>query len=499
MFVSIFAVLPLFNQGFFPMHDDTQPSRVFEFSKQLSAGVIPVRWVPDLGYGYGYPIFNFYAPLAYYIGGFVSIFGIGAIDSTKVIMVLGFIGSSITMYFLGKEFFGKKGGIISAIFYLYAPYHAVQLYVRGDIAEFWAYAFIPLAFLGAYKIFKNEKTQGLIIGSVGFCGVILSHNLSAIMLSPFLILFMGYLLFESKNKAALSKYFGFLIILGLLLSAFYWLPAVTEAKYTNVLSQIGGSADFHNHFVCPVQLWESQWGFGGSAPGCIDGISFRLGKLHILFSAIALAISVYLYKKEKEKNKLTLFLCICLLLSVFLTLQPSQFIWDNFPYFSYLQYPWRFLVFASFFSSLLAGAVFSQLKSLIDDKRIVKGAFLATIALVFAVYLKLFSPQYLNQKTDVDYTSKQNLNWNISKISDEYLPKNIHKPKSPNDVFSGIVAYVPTAKIITVENQKILFENAKKPDAIWFSQTSIEDTSNIVTLAGILVIILVIIGRMPLL
>src|SRR5581483_8525699 len=344
-----------------------------------------------------------------------------------------------------------------------------------------------------------EKTQGLIIGSVGFCGVILSHNLSAIMLSPFLILFMGYLLFESKNKAALSKYFGFLIILGLLLSAFYWLPAVTEAKYTNVLSQIGGSADFHNHFVCPVQLWESQWGFGGSAPGCIDGISFRLGKLHILFSAIALAISVYLYKKEKEKNKLTLFLCICLLLSVFLTLQPSQFIWDNFPYFSYLQYPWRFLVFASFFSSLLAGAVFSQLKSLIDDKRIVKGAFLATIALVFAVYLKLFSPQYLNQKTDVDYTSKQNLNWNISKISDEYLPKNIHKPKSPNDVFSGIVAYVPTAKIITVENQKILFENAKKPDAIWFSQTSIEDTSNIVTLAGILVIILVIIGRMPLL
>jgi uncharacterized membrane protein len=64
--LSFFAIKPLFHPGFFPIHDDTQVARVFEMTKSLQAGMFPVRWVSDLGYGLGYPIFNFYAPLSYY-------------------------------------------------------------------------------------------------------------------------------------------------------------------------------------------------------------------------------------------------------------------------------------------------------------------------------------------------------------------------------------------------------------------------------------------------
>src|SRR5512146_580630 len=41
--------------------------RVFEFDRVLREGVVYPRWAPDLAYGYGYPIFNFYPPLAYYL------------------------------------------------------------------------------------------------------------------------------------------------------------------------------------------------------------------------------------------------------------------------------------------------------------------------------------------------------------------------------------------------------------------------------------------------
>ena len=105
----------------------------------------------DLGYGFGYPIFNFYDPLPYYIGGLIEMIGLNALLATKLMMVVGIMLSGVSMYLLDKEFWGKAGGILSALFYMYAPYHALDIYVRGDVAEFWAFAFMPLVFLGTFE------------------------------------------------------------------------------------------------------------------------------------------------------------------------------------------------------------------------------------------------------------------------------------------------------------------------------------------------------------
>src|SRR3990167_1709125 len=108
--LSFFAIRPLLLNGFFPMHDDTQPSRVFEMASALKDGMFPVRWSADLGFGYGYPIFNFYAPLAYYIGALFNIIGFNSLDATKLMMILGIVLSGFSMYILAKEFFGKLAG-----------------------------------------------------------------------------------------------------------------------------------------------------------------------------------------------------------------------------------------------------------------------------------------------------------------------------------------------------------------------------------------------------
>ena len=68
--LSCQSVSHLLIPGFFPIHDNTQVERVFEMSKSLSSGMFPVRWVSDLGYAYGCPIFKFYAPLSYSVGVF---------------------------------------------------------------------------------------------------------------------------------------------------------------------------------------------------------------------------------------------------------------------------------------------------------------------------------------------------------------------------------------------------------------------------------------------
>jgi len=449
LILSFWAIKSFFIPGFFPIHDNTQIARVFEMKKVLQSGVFPVRVVPDLGYGYGYPIFNFYAPLAYYIGASFMFLGFDALVATKIMMALGVVLAGILMYLLAREFFGEFGGIVSGLFYLYAPYHAVDIYVRGDVAEFWAYAFIPLMLLGFYKVFEDSrlKTQNSkiqfkiqkfgVVGALGFAGVILSHNLTALMVTPFLIATcLIFIIFSKKGiRISISLQLFFYIFLGLILAAFYWIPAFVEMRYTNVLSQIGGGANFRDHFVCLRQLWDSPWGFGGSTAGCIDGLSFKIGKLHILISITAFILMFFIKKIRRSKDGAIIFFSFLgLLLSVFFTLEISKPIWEAIPVMAFFQYPWRFLILASFFSSLLAGS----LTILLRECNI--KPYLIIFPLVFFLLfsnLKLFNPQTILSKTAKDFTSEYALKWVASKTSDEYLPVNFKKPKDQNGVYKG--------------------------------------------------------------
>jgi len=458
LILSFWAIQPFFVSGFFPMHDDTQVARVFEMGKVLQNGIFPVRTVPDLGYGYGYPIFNFYAPLAYYVGAAFMFLGFDALVATKLMMALGIILAGIFMYLLAREFFGEFGGIASSLFYLYASYHAVDIYVRGDVAEFWAYAFIPLAFLGIYK-------RNIPIGTIGFAAIILSHNLTAMMIAPFLlivILLNSYIALKNK-KSFIINHSSLILFLGLAISAFYWIPALLEMKYTNVLSQVGGGADFRNHFVCIGQLWDSLWGFGGSVTGCTDGLSFKIGKLHMIISIVAFILILCFNKIRKSKNgAIILFSFLGFFLSVFLTLEVSKPIWEAIPTMAFVQYPWRFLILISFFSSLLAGSLVSL------SRQFNIKSYLVALPLVFFLLffnLKLFIPQTILPRTAVDYTNEIALKWTVSKISDEFLSPNFKKPKNQNDVYRGQVN-------------------------IRVQETPIEKISNVVSLIGLLALAL---------
>jgi len=403
--LSFWAVRPLFHSGFFPVHDDTQVARVQQMTQALADGQFPVRWVADLGYGFGYPIFNFYAPLAYYVGTLFTFLGFTALAATKIMIALGIVLAGIFMYFLAREFWGQTGGVIAGLFYVYAPYHAVDIYVRGTVGELWAMAFLPLVFFGLWRIFQKEKT-GVIIGGLGFAAVILSHNLTALMVLPFILPFM-------------IRYPRF-AFLALGLSAFYWLPALAEMNLTKVLGQIGGGADFRDHFVYWDQLWASPWGFGGSAPGRLDGMSFMVGKLHFL----VIFISLFLVTRKK----LLIFPLIAFGLAVFLTTQSSELIWKAIPPLAFVQYPWRFLVLAVFAASFAAGGIATAFKKFTLP---VSGVLLFTLLILNTKY---FQPQSFNGLTSAEYTAEEKIKWETSRISDEYLPKDFPTPTSRDDV-----------------------------------------------------------------
>jgi hypothetical protein len=468
--LSYFAIRPLLAAGYFPMHDDTQPARVFEMAKALKDGMLPVRWSLDLGYGYGYPLFNYYAPLAYYIGAIFYIVGFNALIATKIMIGLSILLSGIFMYLLSREFWGEAGGLVSGLFYLYAPYHALDIFVRGDVAELWAYAILPLVFLALYKLTDSSmyrtKTRikdywkWVVLGSLAYTAVIISHNLTAMMVTPFLlitIIISGVILWKNKKLYAI-RYTLYAIIIGLLLSAFYWLPALAEMRYTNVLSQIEGTADYRLHFICPIQLWDSPWGFGGSTLGCVDGLSFRIGKLHILLSLLALLSLPLLWRKDRKKYYIVILLILLLTIGIFLTLGQSNTIWQLVPFLNYLQYPWRFLIMISFLTSLLAGVIVSILYKVTGNlkhhKYINIFVVMLLIASVLILYAKLFNAQTIYFRSDNDYISDYALKWKISKISDEYLPIGFNKPQNDNDIVENKIALVSGQALINIIENK---------------------------------------------
>ena len=486
--LSIFAISPLLSPGFFPMHDDTQVARIFEMAKSLSDGMFPVRWVEDLGYGAGYPIFNFYSVLPYYAGGILTVLGISALESTKLVFIIALVGSGVSMFFLVKELFGKLGGLVAAIIYLYFPYHAVNVYVRGDLAEATAFAFLPLVFLSLFKIHQSNtfSKNYVVLGSLSIAAVILSHNLSSFMLFIFIGIFILASLILTKNKNNLLSY-GLILTLAFLLSAFYSIPAILEMKYTNIESIIGGGSDYKDHFVCLNQLWDSPWGFGGSVPGCIDGMSFKLGKLNILLAGLAFALFIINFKKLKEKLFIVSFSFASLLFSAFITLEYSSVIW-RLPFMDFLQFPWRFLNFTGLFIGIAAGYLIWQIKKNFGDKISITLASIV-ILLTLAYNATLFNPKTIHDRESDFYTNELYLKWTVSQISDEYLPKGFQSPSSRQDLsnldFDSYTQGNPLYNRGTAQNEPFKFD---------FSQTPIQKASNLLFVIGLITLALVIIG-----
>lgn len=470
LILSIGALRPLMNPSFFPMHDDTQPSRVYEMAKSLSFGQFPVRWVDDLGYGYGYPLFNFYAPLPYYTGSIFNLLGVSAISSTKIMFAVGILLSGITMYFLGSFLAGNFAGIAASMLYLYAPYHAVNIFVRGAVGEYYAYAFLPLLILGIALLIRSfgdisQTKKAVIIGSLGYAGILLSHNILGLITTYFLLFMLVtyfLILFITGQNKSFIFYFISIILLGFGVSAFFTLPAVIEKNYTKVEELTKGGSEYNKHYLYLDQLWDSPWGFAGSAPGRSDGMSFKIGKIHIIVGVIATFLLYNLWKKRKSHNYLLfiyLLTYVVFLLSVILMTEQSHIIWQLLPGFTFIQYPWRLINFSLLSLSLMSSLVFINIK---------KSSYQAVLAVILIVLtigfnLKYFIPQLYTNPKEEDYIGNDSLKFKISRISDEYLPSEFIIPQQsiniPNEAIEEtdflkirkIIKETPTEKVYDIQ------------------------------------------------
>jgi len=283
--LSILPLLSLIHTGLPVTHDGPDHvARIANFYQSLSEGNIIPRWAGNLNWGYGHPILMFLYPLPSYVASLFHFLGLSFVDSTKAVFGFSFVASVLFMYLWAGRKWGTAVGFLTALLYGFAPYRFIDLNVRGAIGEHVAFIFPPLIFycidrlnesLSASGRKRNTISCNFTGLSLSIAGLILAHNAISLMVLPLIFLYILYVyFFEAENKPKFLTFGVLSVVMGFLLSVFYWIPALLEGKYT--LRDIVTKGETVKRFVSFSTLLYSPWNYGGGddfskSVGFVDG------------------------------------------------------------------------------------------------------------------------------------------------------------------------------------------------------------------------------------
>lgn len=410
-FLLILLLIPavwwLVGSGYFNMHDDLQVMRIFQMDKCLKDGQIPCRWAPDMEWGYGQPMFNFYSAFPYYLGSFLRIIvPFTYLGTAKVLFLLSFIIAAFGMYKLARQFWGGWGAMLSAVLYTYAPYHAVDVYVRGAMSEVFALSLLPWMFYFSYRLIKKRTLLDFIGTTISIALVLTTHNISTMIYAPITILWaIFWILQEKKFKSLLL--IAASGILGAGLASFFIIPALIEQKIiqTNLLTS--NYYDFRGHFVTLKQLFISRvWGDGPSIYGDKDDLSFAIGWPNWWMGAVAVISGLYLTLKKRVEIHFTILIFGLAFFSfffAFMTHQRSLPLWNLFPPLSFVQFPWRFLGPTMFFLAFLSGSI--SMHKNISSKLLIIAAIIFALTLNFRYFIPIHNSRLITDEQKLSGTA----------------------------------------------------------------------------------------------
>jgi hypothetical protein len=371
--VALFPIAPMLQPGYQWDAHDARHSVYFlvEFDRGIQGGNLYPRWQPDFAFGYGYPFFNIYGPLAFYVAEVLHLLGLGFAGAIKAVFALSVLASGLAMYGFVKRVLGRRPGLVAAAAYMVIPYRLVDVYVRAGLAESVAYVFVPLVLWGVWAAVDHPRLANVLGLALAYAALLLTHPLTALLLTLILVFYIALLALARINdeqpwrrlsRESLLPLVGHLghvllpvavaLVLGVGLSAISALPSMTENRYVRLDQWYGGRYAWGGDFVDFFQLFSPRWGFGASVPGPDDDVSFQLGAVPLVLSLMGAGAVLY----RRQARRLVLFFAALTAVAVLLMLGISAPLWQALPLVRLAQFPWRLLTLTVFAMGFLCGA-----------------------------------------------------------------------------------------------------------------------------------------------
>ena len=452
--IAILMCIPLFINGFFITHDGTAHfSRNYATIEAIKSGQLLPEIVSNFCGGFGYSWNLFYPPLSTYINAIFYLIIPDYIIDMKLLIIFTIILASIFMFQFIKDITkNKKIALIVSTMYITSIYFITNIYVRLAIGEIMVYVFMPLLFNGLYNIFyeKGKKNYLLTIGAVG---ILLSHNISSLILAilSIIIILCHYkkLLKNENSKQILKDLFinAFFIIL---IVSFFMIPLLEHKLGAEYIAMVKDGMT-SRELVVNSEINLKQ---------IIMAIGFTI--------LIPLLLTPICYKKIK-KEKRYLYITILIIGIVTSLISTKIFPWNNIPdIFLIIQFPWRMLLYSTFFLSIIAGINISI--CVIKEKNIR----IILVIFITIIYRGMYMFKIINFdfNFDISYLYKTEKIENIYAFSQQctnydYLPVKARTPYIQNR---------ENKVIILNGNAKIKNEKKEKTNMQFYIETFTQDS-----------------------
>ncbi|MBC5580324.1 hypothetical protein H8S23_02280 [Anaerofilum sp. BX8] len=314
-----------------------------EFIKEgLKDGQFFLKIIPEALEGYGYPVNLFYSGFFLLIPAALAACGLSVITSYKLFLVLIICSAMFTCFYaVYKISQNRRTALLAVFLYIGSAYFETDLYSRAALGETQAFVFLPLVVVGFYEIlWGDEKNISPLV--IGFGGLLLSHLLTfflAFLLGAFVCaiavrrFFLEPKRFQNLFKAA---------VITVLLTAFFLFPLIEQMS----AQLLRGKATHYGEYAQNRTMRLRNLFFMVSPPELyapVAGVTF-LGVLALRFFCGS-------PKTQAAKKRDLFYLMGIACLFACTSLFPWSF-FEKLPGLDAIQFPWRFLLFATLFLAI---------------------------------------------------------------------------------------------------------------------------------------------------
>lgn len=419
------ALAPLAQPGIGDMADAAlHIYRTVELTQLWHNGIIYSRWAPDMAFGLGYPLFNFYTPLLYYVAGAVHLAGLNVELAMKVTLALATLLGCAGLYALAREWVGEAGAVLAAIAYTWAPFRLREMYFQGDFAQYLGLSLPPMIMWALHRLAVTGKDRYLALSAAGYAALFLSHSISTMLFTPLILAYVLFLILVRPEARRNTGQIAIAFVVAIGLSAFFWFPALYESQFVRLDALRTDDFDFRRHFP---QAWEL---IAPSVPLDIGAanpfVPFNLG-----LAQVVLALPSLLALGHRQLRWPAIAGWLGMLACAFMCLSISTPVWQLIPPLAFTEFPWRWLGVAAVPLALLVGVSAKVMPRRLTVCMVV----VAGLAIALSAFPHLYPRPpfaHYDQATVVDMMRDELSTQAIGTTSaGEYLPKGIvEKPRT---------------------------------------------------------------------
>ncbi len=365
--IALIPSLELFMEGVSYGHDyGFHLARIEGISQGLLHGDFPVRNMLFFNDDYGYPVSVFYGDLLLYIPAIMRVIGFTVNTAYKLYVILINLLTTISCYLLCKDLFRNKIALAATAVYVTANYRLLDVFVRTAVGEYTAMIFFPIIALAVFREYSDadgSEWKNSILLAVGMTGLIFSHTLSAEMTVVILALTALFFFRRTFRKKTIFMYIK-AVLFTLFAGATFIVPFLDY--YLNTDTNIKAINEYGRELIQYRGAYISDYFaffrdyFGGASANVTERMQTSPGP--ILMLALIFGICFVIRGKSDLKMRYALIGS-----AVTLFISSDLFPWDHIAAASGLgnslaqvQFPWRYLVFAVLFMTILFGSVIEK-------------------------------------------------------------------------------------------------------------------------------------------